>query len=105
MSWNRIRIGHFKPRLFASSITSVRSTEAPASCNGLATTWPASLMSKYFAPQRWMLYRLRDAWTFQAPLASVGLLIFASTEAHYRRMRGEFNTWNEDFPEAGSRSV
>ena len=33
----------------------VMSTGAPASCNGLATTRPASLMSKYFAPQRLIL--------------------------------------------------
>jgi len=55
ISWNRMSSGNFSPRLFASSITSAISTAAPASCNGRATTRPASLMSKYFAPQRWML--------------------------------------------------
>ena len=54
--------GNFsEPRALASSTTSVMSTGAPASCNGVATTRPASLMSKYFAPQRWMLYKLRAA--------------------------------------------
>jgi len=37
--------GNFRPRPLASSITSVMSTDAPASCNGSATTRPASLMS------------------------------------------------------------
>src|SRR4051812_13688552 len=79
-------------------MTSVMSTEAPASCNGRATTCPASLMSKYLAPQRWMLYRVRAAWMSQDSLASLGLLIkLFETEAHYRRMRREFNRLNENF--------
>src|SRR5262249_37762984 len=74
------------------------STDAPASCCGRATTCPASLMSKYFAPQRWMLYRERAAWMSQDSLASVGLLInLVETDAHYRRMRREFNRLNENF--------
>src|SRR5579859_5936731 len=76
MSWNRMSTGNFRPRPLASSITSVRSTEAPASCKGVATTWPASLMSKYFAPQRWTLYKLRAVWRSQGCRASFGLLIF-----------------------------
>src|ERR1017187_1697045 len=36
-------------------------------------------MSKYFAPQRWMLYRFRAAWMSQAPLASDVLLISSAS--------------------------
>src|SRR5712692_9783587 len=96
MSWNRIRSGNFKPRALASSITSVRSTAAPVSRNGLATTRPASLMSKYFAPQLWMLYKLRACWMSQFWVGSVGLLIaIDSLKANYRTLRQEYNTRNE----------
>ena len=51
------------------------STGQPASCSGVATTWPASLMSKYFAPQRLMLYIERASWMSQGGGVSDGLLL------------------------------
>src|SRR5476651_1731196 len=90
--------GNFNPRPFASSITSVKSTLAPASCNGLATTWPAALMSKYFAPQRVMLYSVRAASMSHGGAASVGLLISVnSNEANYKKPHAESNKRNEKF--------
>src|SRR6266568_5603754 len=62
----------------------------------MARTRPASLISKYFAPQRWMLYRLRACWMLQAPLASVELLISnTSNRSDYRTLPVDFNTENE----------
>src|SRR5207249_342901 len=60
MSWKRMSSGNFSPRALASSTTSLSSTAAPASCSGVATTWPASLMSKYVARQCDRLLRTDD---------------------------------------------
>src|SRR6266446_3316524 len=97
MSWNRINNGNFNPRALASSITSVISTDAPVSRKGLAMTRPASLISKYFAPQRWMLYRFRALSMSHGSLESDGLLIsISSTRPHYRTLRVEYNRGNEN---------
>src|SRR5580658_9394336 len=75
ISWKRISTGNFRPRPLASSITSVRSTTAPLSPRGLATTCPASLMSKYLAPQRLILYKARAAWMSQEAGGEITWLI------------------------------
>src|ERR1039457_2217988 len=59
-------------------------------------------MSKYFAPQRWMLYRFRAAWMSQGPLASDVLLISsASNERTIKVCAGNSIRGMKNFRDAG----
>src|SRR5688572_23315445 len=86
-----MRTGNFSPRALASSTTSVMSTSMPPSCSGRATTCPSSLMSKYFAPQRSMLYSARADWMLQSPPELVLPLISMQCVRDYMTAAREYN--------------
>src|SRR5262245_19152246 len=52
-------------------------------------------MSKYFAPQLWMLYKFRAAWMSQGDSAAAGSFMITSRQWHNRITSRESNKWKE----------